>query len=111
MVERLESGVLASIPGYSLLRSITGELASTDDPRRLRLVLAQFDDVAQVALEVERLGDGRVVLFIPGAPDPWTGDVFVPEHLRSAELLEHHCHAHRAHPRVSPMPTSCARSV
>jgi uncharacterized membrane protein len=40
-------------------------------------VAARFDDSWQVAFEIERIEDGKVVLFLPGAPDPWAGSVCV----------------------------------
>ena len=42
-------------------------------------MLATFDDHQLLAMEVERLADGRVVLFLPGAPDPWSGSVVLVE--------------------------------
>jgi uncharacterized membrane protein len=38
-------------------------------------VLARFDDYWQIALEVERIPGGTVVIYLPGAPDPWSGSV------------------------------------
>ena len=38
-------------------------------------MLVSFDDQQTLAMEVERLADGRVVVFLPGAPDPWSGNV------------------------------------
>ena len=40
-------------------------------------VLARMDDASQLAFEVERLEDGRVVVYVPGAPDPWSGGILV----------------------------------
>ena len=43
-------------------------------------VLARFDDSWQIALEVERIPGGVVTIYLPGAPDPWSGSVcFVTE--------------------------------
>jgi uncharacterized membrane protein len=45
----------------------------------LKSVLVSFDDYQTLAIEVERLADGRVVVFLPGSPDPWSGNVvYVP---------------------------------
>jgi uncharacterized membrane protein len=40
-----------------------------------QVVLARFDDNAQVAFKIERSANGMVTLFLPGAPDPWSGSV------------------------------------
>ena len=37
--------------------------------------MARFDDHELIAFDIERLDDGRVVLYLPGAPDAWSGSV------------------------------------
>jgi uncharacterized membrane protein len=76
-VESLESGVLSVIPGYAFIKGLTGSLTGGEEEKELAPVLARFDDAWQVAFQVERTADGRVVVYIPGAPDPWSGAVFV----------------------------------
>lgn len=83
-VDSLESRVLYSIPGYSFIKSLTGSVAGIEDDKSLTPVLAKFDDASQVAFKVESLPDGQVVVYIPGAPDPWAGSLFV----MAAERIE-----------------------
>jgi uncharacterized membrane protein len=52
--------------------------------RVLRPVLATFDDHQLIAFDMERLADGRAVLYLPGAPDAWSGSVLIV----SAERIE-----------------------
>ncbi len=56
---------------------MTESLAGQSGSETLKRVLAKFDDASQVAFEIERNPDGRVVVYVPGAPDPWSGAVFV----------------------------------
>jgi len=37
--------------------------------------LVRFDDNTQIGFEVERLDGGNVVIYLPGAPNPWSGSV------------------------------------
>ena len=37
--------------------------------------MVQFDDHVQMAFETERLPNGRVAAYLPGAPNPWSGTV------------------------------------
>ena len=54
-------------------------------------VVAHFDDNAQLALEIERTSSGNVVLYLPGAPNPWSGSVIsMPE--RRVERLNMKTH-------------------
>jgi hypothetical protein len=48
----------------------------------MRPVIVHFDDYAQLAFEVERLGDGRKVVYVPSAPDPRAGAVLVFDEAR-----------------------------
>ena len=76
-VQSVESGFLTSIPGYGLIKGMTEGLAGREGSQALKPVLVKFDDASQIAFEIERNPDGRVVVFVPGAPDPWSGAVFV----------------------------------
>jgi len=91
-VQSLESGFLTSIPGYGFIKGMTEGLAGREGSEALKPVLAKFDDASQVAFEIERNPDGRVVVYVPGAPDPWSGAVFVMTADR-VEPLEASMHA------------------
>jgi hypothetical protein len=54
--------------------------------RVLKPVLVTFDDHQLIAFDIERLDDGREVLFLPGAPDAWSGSVVLVESERIAPL-------------------------
>ncbi|MGA8203831.1 MAG: DUF502 domain-containing protein [Woeseiaceae bacterium] len=75
-IEAVEAKILNRIPGYTLLRAITN---SRDENRvpELQPVLAKLDDMSQVGFEVERLPDGRCVVYLPNAPNPLSGIVCV----------------------------------
>jgi uncharacterized membrane protein len=85
-VEKLESNVLLSLPGYMFIKGLMGGLAGGDGETTMKPVLASFDDARQVAFEVERISGGQVVVYIPGAPDPWSGGLFVMEQERVEPL-------------------------
>lgn len=72
--ESFENRLHALYPRYTVFKGMTQGLAGSD-AHDLRVVLVSFDDHQAPAMEVERLADGRVVVFLPGAPDPWSGNV------------------------------------
>ncbi len=76
-VQSLESGFLTSIPGYGFIKGMTESLAGQGGSESMKPVMARFDDASQLAFEIERNPDGQVVVYVPGAPDPWSGAVFV----------------------------------
>jgi uncharacterized membrane protein len=79
-VGNLESRVLSKIPAYGLLKSKIDAIVQPEKAEGMEPVLARFDDSWQIAFEVERIQGGVVAIYLPGAPDPWSGSVcFVTE--------------------------------
>lgn len=62
-------------PRYTIIKGMTQAFGIDGVQSGLKTVLVSFDDHQILAFEVERLADGRVVVFLPGAPDPWSGSV------------------------------------
>ena len=57
---------------------IAGEGPSSGHPS----VLVRLDDAYQLGFLVEELANGHAVVFMPGAPRPWDGDVLIVEQSR-----------------------------
>jgi len=76
-VQSLEVNVLEKIPAYELLKAKTQNALNFEDTEAMSPVMARFDDSLQLAIEIERIEGGHVVIFLPGAPDPWSGSVCV----------------------------------
>jgi uncharacterized membrane protein len=102
--ERFEDRLQALYPRYTVIKGMAHGFAGVSTDDGLKSVLITFDDHQLLALEVERMGDGRVVIFVPGSPDPWSGNVLLvaPERVQPlaasvAELnhalkgIGHHC--------------------
>lgn len=71
---KIDEWLLNLIPRYGFIKSMTesigGQLDSTLQP-----VLVRFDDLSQIAFEVERGPGDLVTVYLPGSPDPWSGSV------------------------------------
>ena len=74
LYRKLDELLLNLIPRYTFIKSMTASLGG-DDQSVLIPVLVQFDDLAQVAFEVERGPGDLVSVYLPGSPDPWSGSV------------------------------------
>jgi uncharacterized membrane protein len=70
----LESKLHAVFPKYAFIKSMTEALGGSDKEKTLKPVLVKFDDYSQIVFEIEREG-GVVAVYLPGAPDPWSGSV------------------------------------
>lgn len=79
--DKLESSVLSGLPAYGFVKGLVHGLVQRDDAS-MQAVLVRFDDYSQVAFEIERIkygADGipQVVVFLPGSPNAWSGNVCV----------------------------------
>jgi uncharacterized membrane protein len=73
---RALDSALFAIPGYAFIRGLSDSMSSSEEAAKgLLPVLVRFDDNEQIGFEVERSGKGNVVVYLPGAPDPWSGSV------------------------------------
>jgi len=75
LVNSLESKFLSKIPIYSLIKGTVSSTLQSEDAEGMKPVLAHLDDCSQIGFEVERVAGGKVAVFLPGAPDPWSGSV------------------------------------
>jgi len=76
-VREAENRLLWKIPGYSLLKGLVDGISGAEGDASMRPVLIGLDDSSQLGFEIERLEDGRVVVFAPDSPDPSSGSVLV----------------------------------
>ena len=71
----LDSALLA-IPGYAFIKGFTDSITDSQETAKFLIpVLVRFDDHEQIGFEVERLIQGKVAVYLPGAPDPRSGSV------------------------------------
>ena len=88
-VYRSLDSILLAIPGYAFVKGFTDSIPSsqeTDKP--LVPVFVRFDDHERIGFEVERLEQGKVVVYLPNAPSPWSGSVayFSADKVKRLEL-------------------------
>ena len=77
LVHILESYILSHIPAYAFVKGMTASVAGAEDGKGMTAVLARLDDYSQIAFEIERLEGGNVTVYLPGAPNPWSGSVCI----------------------------------
>ena len=76
-VRSLETNILEQIPTYHLLKTQAQSMLAFENSKDLQTVKVQFDDSWQLAFEMARIAGGDVVVFLPGAPDPWSGSICI----------------------------------
>jgi uncharacterized membrane protein len=83
---RFEDKLQTLYPRYTVIKAMSQGLHDAVGRRVMTPVLATFDDHLALAYEMERLPDGRVVVYLPGAPDAWSGSVVLVTAERLAPL-------------------------
>lgn len=74
----IEERLLFRVPGYAAVRAIVGGLADTKGEGVVKSGLLTIDEGMEAfVLVVEDHGDGRLTVFVPGSPNPASGNVQV----------------------------------
>ena len=89
--QRLRSKVdqilLGSFPGYAFVKGLTENMQQSQELSTSFLpVWVRLDDFWQVAFETGRLPGGLVAVYLPGAPNPWSGNVVFVREERVSKL-------------------------
>jgi uncharacterized membrane protein len=74
---RIEQSLFGRIPGYTLLRSLTQQVAGTAQQHVWKPALAEIEDALVPAFIIEEFADGRFTVFVPSVPTPVSGAVYI----------------------------------
>ncbi len=87
LTQRLETSVLNRVPGYVLLKGLTSRF-TPEATAGLAPVIVSTGDSSRIGLEVDRLADGRRVVYLPGAPNPWSGivQIMMPDRVEPLDV-------------------------
>jgi uncharacterized membrane protein len=86
--ERLEKALFERIPGYALFRSLTQQLAGSSKEQVWKPALAEIEEALVPAFIIEEFDDGRFTVFVPSAPTPVSGSVYIltPERVHPVDI-------------------------
>ena len=84
--------ILNHIPGYSIVRSFTRRIGNIEESERFTPALAVLENALVPAFVVEKHIDGRYTVFVPSAPTPGVGAIYILAgervHLLDVSLLK-----------------------
>jgi uncharacterized membrane protein len=75
--ERMEHALFQRIPGYALFRSLTQQMAGSDQETAWKPALAEIEEALVPAFIIEKLEDGSFTVFVPSIPTPLAGAVYI----------------------------------
>lgn len=74
-IEKLESGILSFVPGYSFIKKTNENMMGFESNEDLKVILVPTDAGWQFAFLIEQINENNFSVFIPNAPNPWSGSV------------------------------------
>ncbi|KAF2516007.1 DUF502 domain-containing protein [Flavobacterium foetidum] len=75
LIQKLENGILSFVPGYSFMKSMNENIMGIESQEDLKVILVPTDAGWQFAFLIEQIDDTNFTVFIPDAPNPWSGSV------------------------------------
>lgn len=73
----LEQRVLERVPGYTLLRGVTRQLAGKDEEQTFQPALVEIEEALVPAFIVEKHADGQFTVFVSSSPTPMAGTIYI----------------------------------
>ena len=89
--KRLDGLMMDVLPGYAVTKGMIASMAEHEDQANQPIpVVVHFDDNSQMAFEMAR-DEGRVVVFLPGAPSAWSGSIVLvrPDQVEALNIPMH----------------------
>jgi uncharacterized membrane protein len=82
----LENSILGHVPGYQFLKNLGKNITGLEE-QDIKIVLARVDDGWQLSFLIEQIGKDMYTVFVPGAPNPWSGSVY---HMEKDKIIWTH---------------------
>ncbi|WJS96098.1 DUF502 domain-containing protein [Flavobacterium johnsoniae] len=79
LIQKLEDGILSFVPGYSFMKSMNENIMGIESKDDLKVILVPTDAGLQFAFLIEQIDENNFTVFVPDAPNPWSGSVVFVE--------------------------------
>lgn len=79
LIQKLEESVLSFVPGYSFMKNMNESIMGIESNENLKVILVPTDAGLQFAFLIEEIDENKFAVFIPDAPNPWSGSVVFVE--------------------------------
>lgn len=74
--DRLERAVLGRLPGFTFLKSMTGDIVGLGTGTEVAPALARIEEAWVPGCVIERHASGLYTVFVPSAPTPLAGAIY-----------------------------------
>lgn len=77
LVHVIEARLFENVPGYRFVRSVMGRAAGHDEGPNYKVALVEIEGGLVPAFVIELHADGRYTVFVPSAPMPTSGTIYI----------------------------------
>jgi uncharacterized membrane protein len=78
-VKKIEDALLSKIPGYEMIKNMSESFVGFDGNTTISTLLARIEDAWQFAFLIEEIDGEHYAVYVPGAPNPMSGSVYILE--------------------------------
>ena len=78
-VRKIEEAVLSKVPGNEMIKNMGESFVGFEGNTSILTVLARIEDAWQFGFLIEEIEDEQYAVYIPGAPNPMSGSVYILE--------------------------------
>jgi len=82
IVKKMEDALLSKVPGYEMIKNMGESFVGFEGNTSIPTVLARIEDAWQYGFLIEEIEGEQYVVYIPGAPNPMSGSVYILEKTR-----------------------------
>jgi uncharacterized membrane protein len=77
LVRSVESVLLSNLPGYALMKGVGSNLLGADTGDLRPVVAVRFEATTMIGFQMDRLGDDRLVVYVPNVPNAFAGTLHI----------------------------------
>ena len=81
-VKKIEDALLSKVPGYDMIKNMGESFVGFEGNTSISTVLARIEDAWQYGLLIEEIEGEQYAVYVPGAPNPMSGSVYILEKAR-----------------------------
>lgn len=82
----LEDKLLSRIPLYTQLKYLSNNLLKFEQNKSLKTTLVDSDEGKRIAFRIKKINENSSLVYIPDAPNPWSGSLVLIENKKVKEI-------------------------
>lgn len=81
-VKKIEDALLSKVPGYEMIKNMGESFIGFEGNTSISTVMVRIEDAWQYGFLIEEIEGEQYAVYVPGAPNPMSGSVYILEKTR-----------------------------